>query len=61
MRDGQGNKLSPEEEHKVKSTKVEPDKESLNRVSIDPGPNMKPIGEAGKQPEPPKTSTPPKF
>lgn len=61
MRDGQGNKLSPEEADKVEAAKVEPDKESLNRVSVDPGPNMKPKGEAGEQPEAPKTMTAPKL
>lgn len=37
MRDGSGNKMSPEEQQKVKSVQGAPDKESLNKVSINPG------------------------
>lgn len=36
MRDGSGNKLSAEEQQKVKSIQGAPDKESLNKVSINP-------------------------
>ncbi|WP_141740161.1 hypothetical protein [Bosea sp. BIWAKO-01] len=39
MRDGSGNKLSPEEQEKVKSIQGAPDKDSLNKVSINPGPD----------------------
>lgn len=36
MRDGRGNKLSPEEQQKVKSIQGAPDKESLHKVLINP-------------------------
>ena len=36
MRDGQGNKVSPEEQQKVRSIQGAPDQTSLNDVSIDP-------------------------
>lgn len=36
MRDGSGNKLSPEEEQKVKSIQGAPDKESVSGISIKP-------------------------
>lgn len=36
MRDGEGNKLSLEEEQKVRSIQGTPDKSSLDKVSIDP-------------------------
>lgn len=38
MRDGEGNKLSPEEEQKVKSIQRTPDRDSLDKVSINPAP-----------------------
>lgn len=38
MRDGEGNKLSPEEEKKVRSIQETPGKASLNKVSINPDP-----------------------
>lgn len=36
MRDGRGNRLSPEEERKVKSIQGAPGKDSLKKVSINP-------------------------
>ena len=47
MRDGHGNKLSPEEQGRAKSIQGAPDKDSLNKVSIDPHPD-KDTGEADK-------------
>jgi hypothetical protein len=47
MRDGHGNKLSPEEQGRAKSIQGAPDKDSLNKVSIDPHPD-KDTGEAHK-------------
>lgn len=45
MRDGRGNKLSPEEERKVKSIQGAPDKDSLKKVSINPEPDEDPAYE----------------
>jgi len=42
MRDGRGNKLSPEEERKVRSIQGAPDKDSLKKVSINPEPDEAP-------------------
>ncbi|KRE22560.1 hypothetical protein ASE66_25555 [Bosea sp. Root483D1] len=53
MRDGQGNKLSSEEAQRVKSIQCEPDKESLNKVSIDPNAE-KDTGEADTPKVPPE-------
>lgn len=36
MRDGQGNKLSQEEEQDVRSIQGAPDRDSVIRISIDP-------------------------
>ena len=36
MRDGQGNKLSPEEQQKVRSIQGAPDEKSVSGISIDP-------------------------
>lgn len=36
MRDGHGNKLSPEEQQKVRSIQGTPDKDSVSGISIDP-------------------------
>lgn len=60
MRDGQGNKLSPEEIDKVKAAGVKPDETSLNRVSIDPGPNSKPELQDGSKTQP-APATAPRF
>lgn len=51
MRDGQGNKLSPEEQQKVRSIQGAPDQDSLSGVSIDPN-GGKDTGDADK-PSPP--------
>ena len=56
MRDGSGNKMSPEEQQKVKSVQGAPDKESLNKVSITPGADRD-TGSADK-PNPKPTDTP---
>lgn len=47
MRDGSGQKQSPEEERRVKSIQGAPDKDSLNKVSINPNAD-KDTGEADK-------------
>jgi len=47
MRDGEGRKLSVEEQQRVKSIQGAPDKQSLKKVSIDPNP-AKDTGEADK-------------
>lgn len=52
MRDGSGNKLSPEEQQKVKNIQGVPDNDSLNKVSISPEAD-KDTGEADKPPVPP--------
>jgi len=49
MRDGQGNKLSPEEQQKVRSIQGAPDQDSLSGVSIDPN-GGKDAGDADKPP-----------
>lgn len=46
MRDGSGNKLSPEEQQKVKSIQGVPDEKSLKETSINPTP--KDTGEADR-------------
>lgn len=46
MRDGEGRKLSAEEQQRVKSIQGAPDKESLNKVSINP--DVRDTGEADK-------------
>jgi hypothetical protein len=61
MRDGQGNKLPPEEVDKVKSIETDPDKGSLRRVSVDPGAGPKPSADAEKKPQSPDAVTAPKF
>jgi hypothetical protein len=53
MRDGSGNKMSPEEQQKVKSIQGAPDPESLNTISINPG-NERDTGESDKSSRPPK-------
>ena len=47
MRDGEGNKLSPEEKQRTQSIQGAPDKDSLNKVSISPD-AVKDTGEADK-------------
>jgi hypothetical protein len=47
MRDGEGNKLSPEEQQRVKSIQGDPGKDATTKVSINPGPE-KETGEADK-------------
>ena len=47
MRDGQGNKLSPEEQQRTTSIQGAPDKDSLKKVSINPDAD-KDTGEADK-------------
>lgn len=47
MRDGQGNKLSPEEQQKVRSIQGAPDEKSVSGISIDPN-GGKDTGEADK-------------
>ena len=47
MRDGSGNKLSPEEEQKVRSIQGAPDQKSVSGISIDPNAD-KDTGEADK-------------
>lgn len=59
MRDGQGNKLSPEEVDKVKAAGVKPGDASVNRVSIDPSPAGKPV--APPEEGHPAPVTAPKF
>lgn len=49
MRDGRGNKLSPEEERKVRSIQGAPDKDSLKKVSIKPEPDGSPAHEHGPE------------
>lgn len=46
MRDGEGKKLSPEEQQKVRSIQGAPDPDSVSGISIDP--NGGKVGEAGK-------------
>lgn len=46
MRDGEGRKLSAEEQQRVKSIQGAPDKDSLNKVSINP--DVRDTGEADK-------------
>jgi hypothetical protein len=36
MRDGQGNKLSPEEQQKIRSIQGAPGRDSVSGISIDP-------------------------
>ncbi|MGW9333437.1 hypothetical protein [Bosea sp. NPDC055594] len=50
MRDGQGNKLSPEEQQRTQSIQGAPDKDSLKKVSIRPDAD-KDTGEADKPKE----------
>jgi hypothetical protein len=59
MRDGQGNKLSPEEIDKVKAAAAKPGEASLNRVSVDPASAGKPAA-ANDKPQPAPV-TAPKF
>jgi len=47
MRDGEGNKLSPEEQQRVKSIQGDPGKEATTKVSIVADPE-KDTGEADK-------------
>lgn len=47
MRDGEGRKLSNEEQERVKSIQGVPDKDSLKKVSIDPNADRD-TGEADK-------------
>ncbi|MCO5091251.1 hypothetical protein [Bosea sp. (in: a-proteobacteria)] len=47
MRDGEGNKLSPEEQQRVKSIQGDPGPQATTKVSIDPG-SEKDTGEADK-------------
>jgi hypothetical protein len=47
MRDGEGNKLSPEEQQRVKSIQGEPGNDSTTKVSVDPNPE-KDTGDADK-------------
>lgn len=47
MRDGEGNKLSPEEQQRVKSIQGDPGKDATTKVSIDPDPE-KDTGDADK-------------
>lgn len=54
MRDGSGNKLSPEEAQKVKSIQGTPDKDATTKVSIDPNAAEKDTGEADKPKVPPQ-------
>ncbi|MGX1786134.1 hypothetical protein ACWIGM_05315 [Bosea sp. NPDC055332] len=53
MRDGSGNKLSPEEAQKVKSIQGTPDKDSVSGISIDPN-SDKDAGEADRPEVPPQ-------
>ena len=50
MRNGSGQKLSPEEERRVKSIQGAPDNDSLNKASINPDAD-KDTGEADKPDE----------
>ena len=52
MRDGQGTKLSPEEQKKVRSIQGAPDKNSISGISIDPN-KGRDTGEADKPAVPP--------
>lgn len=47
MRDGQGNKLSHEEQQKVRSIQGSPGRDSVSGISIDPNAG-KDLGEADK-------------
>ena len=47
MRDGEGNKLSPEEQQRVKSIQGDPGKEATTKASVDPDPE-KYTGDADK-------------
>jgi hypothetical protein len=47
MRDGSGNKMSPEEQEKVKSIQGAPDKDALRKTSVTPG-TERDSGEADK-------------
>ncbi|MCU4182508.1 hypothetical protein [Bosea sp. BH3] len=47
MRDGQGNKLSPEEQQRVKSIQGDPGEQSTTSVSINPEPERD-TGDADK-------------
>lgn len=47
MRDGEGNKLSPEEQQRVKSIQGAPGKQATTKVSINPDPE-KDTGDADK-------------
>ena len=47
MRDGEGNKLSPEEQERVKSIQGDPGRSATTKVSINPDPE-KDTGDADK-------------
>lgn len=47
MRDGEGNRLSPEEQARVKSIQGDPGTQATTQVSIEPHPN-KATGDADK-------------
>lgn len=47
MRNGDGNKLSPEEQQRVKSIQGDPGKEATTKTSVDPDPE-KDTGDADK-------------
>ena len=47
MRDGEGNKLSPEEQQHVKSIQGDPEERATMKISIDPDPR-KDTGDADK-------------
>lgn len=53
MRDGSGNKLSPEEQQKVKSIQGAPKDDSMRMVSVDPRAQSD-TGEADKPPISPR-------
>lgn len=61
MRDGNGNKLTAEEEAQVKSIEVTPSSDSLKKVSIDP--KSGPVQDRDRRTEigTPHTETAPKF
>lgn len=47
MRDGQGNKLRPQEQQRVRSIQGDPDKDATTKVSINPDP-QKDTGDSDK-------------
>lgn len=47
MRDGEGNKLSPEEQQRVRSIQGDPGRQATTRISIDPD-REKDTGDADK-------------